>query len=85
MSFRTRTSCASRSFGGPFCAPREGRTDGLAGVAFFPNPSALGRFAPVLQQALAKGDKSFAASTYVLGQTDPEFQALTQKLNESEN
>jgi hypothetical protein len=43
-------------------------------------PGRLGRYGGILTGALAQGSDAFAAHAYVLGQTDPEFQKLQQKL-----
>lgn len=46
------------------------------------NPASLGRYGPILAKALSEGAQSFAANTYALSQTDPQFQALQREMNE---
>lgn len=47
------------------------------------NPARLGRYGTILGDALQKGgDKEYAARSFVLGQTDPQFQQLQKQLSE---
>jgi hypothetical protein len=54
-------------------------SDKIAAIAKM-NPAALGKYGAVLGAALQKGDSEFNAHYFVLGQTDPEFRSLTEKL-----
>jgi hypothetical protein len=48
------------------------------------NPGALGKYGVILSNAFRNGgQQGLAAHAFVLGQTDPEFQQMQQKLGEA--
>lgn len=45
-------------------------------------PQKLGKYASILQNAKARGGAAYATTTFLLGQSDPEFQQLTKDLED---
>jgi hypothetical protein len=46
-------------------------------------PQVFGKFAPILQKALQKSPQAFAVQHYILSQQDPEYQKVTQDIQDN--
>lgn len=44
-------------------------------------PQTLGKYAPILQQAISRGSQSFSSTHFLLQQKDPEYRQMLQKIS----
>jgi hypothetical protein len=65
---------AAKSYGNNFVAQG---SDWLANVVRS-SPSALGKYAPILSKAAARGGSSLPATDFILQQTDPDYRQHIQ-------
>ena len=49
------------------------------------NPGALGKYAPIMQEAMRKGLNQFVIANYLIAKKDPEYATFLQQLMEGAN